>query len=185
MAKGNEEELSKRLLSELRRLLQEYDLKVDDKVKILGDLTCLKSKDGFKLGLGFIETDIAVYKRIPFDKSNRQLKEHFKFIRDSRENRKILNVPFVILELKSGSLTTDAVRARNEVARRIKNVFPFCGYFFIGEETRKQEETMLRQGKDFNNFFVYGSKVPADEIKRIASQFIRPYLNNLRRMNFI
>jgi len=45
---------------------------------------------------------------------------------------------------------------------------------------RNEKENSFRNARA-----LYGSKVPADEIERIASQFIRPYLDNPRRMNFI
>lgn len=147
MAKGSEEKLEKICIEKLSPLEKEYELKVNKKVKILSDLTCIKEQDVFKLGIGFAEVDVAIYKEIQFDKSNSQLIKLFKFIQDSKKDKRYINIPFVILELKSGDITSDAIRARNEVARKIKNVFPFCSYIFIGEKTSKKEKTLLRQGK--------------------------------------
>jgi len=185
MVKGDEEKLREKLLSKLKQLEQEYGLIVNEKVKILSDVTCIKEVNKFKLGIGFAEVDIAIYKQIPFNKANAQLFEPFKFIRDSQKDKTYLNIPFIILELKSGDITSDAIRARNEVARRIKDVFPFCSYIFIGESTSKKDETLFRQGKSFNNFFVFENELEPKEIDNIISQFIKPYLNNLRDMDLL
>jgi hypothetical protein len=186
MVKGNEENLRKKLLSELKQLERKYyGLQAGEKVKILSDLTCIKEENTFKLGIGFAEVDIAIYEPISFDKSNKQLLEYFKFIRDSRKDKEHLNIPFVILELKSGDITSDAIRARNEVSRKIKEVFPFCSYLFIGERTSKREETLFRQGKNFNNFFIFEGEIKTEDIGNIISQFIEPYLDNLKEMGLL
>ncbi len=186
MTKGNEgeENLGKLIEPKLKQMEQEYGLKVDRKVKILADLTCIKEKGKFRLGMGFAEVDVAIYKQISFDKSNRQLFEYFKFIHDSKKDKEYLNIPFIILELKSGDITSDAIRARSEVARKIKEIFPFCSYIFIGEDTAKKEETLLRQGKGFNNFFIFENKIEERNIDNIVSRFIKPYLDNLQNMKF-
>jgi len=186
MTKGNkgEKNLGKLIESKLKQMEQEYGLKVDRKVKILADLTCIKEKGKFRLGMGFAEVDVAIYKQISFDKSNRQLFEYFKFIHDSKKDKEYLNIPFIILKLKSGDITSDAIRARSEVARKIKEIFPFCSYIFIGEDTAKKEETLLRQGKGFNNFFIFENKIEERNIDNIVSRFIKPYLDNLQNMKF-
>lgn len=185
MAEENEGKLTKRILSKLREFGQKYGLKVNKEVKIASDLTCIKEKNTFKLGIGFTKVDLVIYKQISFNKSNRQLFEYFKFIQDSRKDRKYLNVPFVILELKCGQVTSDAIRARNEVARRIKNVFPFCSYIFIGENTSKKEETLFRQGKNFDNFFIFERKIVQEDISGIISKFVKPYLKNLKEIGLL
>ena len=185
MPSGDEAKLANRIKKELKQLEREFGLRIDKGVKILSDFTCIKEKDAFKLGIGFAEVDIAIFKQIQFDKSNKQLLNSFKFIQDSKKDKKCLNIPFVILELKSGNPTSDAIRCRNEVARKIKNVFPFCSYVFIAETTSKKEETLFRQGKDFDNFFIFQRKINGKDIAVITSRFIKPYLKNLREIGLL
>jgi len=98
---------------------------------------------GFKLAIGFSEVDIAIYRKNPFNKRDQKVLKFFKFLQDSKKDEEFINIPFIILELKSGEITSDAIRARNEVARKIRNIFPFCAYFFIGDKTSKRRETLF------------------------------------------
>lgn len=185
MPRGNETKLANFMKKELEQLKRKFGLRIDKEVKILSDFTCIKEKDAFKLGIGFAKVDIAIFKQIRFDKSNKQSLNSFKFIQDSKRDKSCLNIPFVILELKSKNLTSDAIRCRNEVARKIKNVFPFCSYIFIAETTSKKEETLFRQGKDFDNFFIFQRKINGKDVARITSRFIKPYLKNLKEIGLL
>lgn len=180
MAKGEEALMSKtfiQILEELNTYNSIFELK--ENVKIMSDLTCLQDKISgiFKLGLGFAETDLTYYHNVKFDKRIKELNTLFKFIQDDQINDGVLKVPFVIIELKSGKITSDAIRARSIVAQRIKNVFPFCSYFFIGQKTQKTEETLLRQGKDFDSYFIFKNEIKHDEIMEIYREFIKPKLD--------
>lgn len=185
MPKGDESKLAERIKKELKKLEREFGVEIDDEVKILSDLTCIKEKDTFKLGIGFAKVDIAVFKQIQFDKLNKELLESFKFIQDSKNDKRCLNIPFVILELKSGNITSDAIRSRNEVARKIKDVFPFCSYIFVAETTSKKEETLFRQGKTFDNFFIFERKISPKDVGGIVSRFIKPYLSNSKEIGLL
>jgi len=185
MSRGDEERLSRKWVLALRSLEEEYKIHVGSKVKVISDFTCLKEKSGFKLAIGFSEVDIAIYKKNPFNKKDQRILKFFKFLQDSKKDEEFINIPFIILELKSGEITSDAIRARNEVARKIKNIFPFCAYFFIGDKTSKRRETLFRQGKSFNNFFVYKDEISEKEINNIITEFIKPYLENLKTLNLL
>ena len=185
MNRGDEERLSRKWILALRSLEEEYKIHVGSKVKVISDFTCLKEKSDFKLAIGFSEVDIAIYRKNPFNKRDQKVLKFFKFLQDSKKDEEFINIPFIILELKSGEITSDAIRARNEVARKIRNIFPFCAYFFIGDKTSKRRETLFRQGKSFNNFFVYKDEISEKEINKIITEFIKPYLENLKTLNLL
>jgi len=185
MSKGDEEILSRKWILALRSLEEEYKIHVGSRVKVISDFTCLREKSGFKLAIGFSEVDIAIYRENPFNKRDQRVLKFFKFLQDSKKDEEFINIPFIILELKSGEITSDAIRARNEVARKIRNIFPFCAYFFIGDKTSKRRETLFRQGKSFNNFFVYKDEISEKEINKIITEFIKPYLENLKTLNLL
>jgi len=185
MSKGDEEILSRKWILVLRSLEEEYKIHVGSRVKVISDFTCLREKSGFKLAIGFSEVDIAIYRKNPFNKRDQKVLKFFKFLQDSKKDEEFINIPFIILELKSGEITSDAIRARNEVARKIRNIFPFCAYFFIGDKTSKRRETLFRQGKSFNNFFVYKDEISEKEINKIITEFIKPYLENLKTLNLL
>lgn len=185
MTKGNEDKLANRLIPDLIELAKNYNLLVDDKIKVMSDFTCLKVENKFKLYVSFSEVDISIYQKSTFDKSNKNILKHFIFYRDSPSNKDFLNIPFVVLELKSGDIQVDSIRARNEVARKIRKIFPYCTYIFIAENTSKKEETLFRHGKDFNDFFIYRNFLSDKNKKSIIEQFIRPYLDNLKDMNLL
>ena len=129
MSKGDEEILSRKWILALRSLEEEYKIHVGSRVKVISDFTCLREKSSFKLAIGFSEVDIAIYRKNPFNKRDQRVLKFFKFLQDSKKDEEFINIPFIILELKSGEITSDAIRARNEVARKIRNIFPFCAYF--------------------------------------------------------
>lgn len=182
MTKGDEDKLALRLIPDINRIAKKFNLFVDDKIKVLSDFTCLKEADEFKFNISFSEVDIPIYKKTPFEKS---IITNFIFYRDSPKNKDFLNVPFVILELKSGNITVDSIRARNEVARKIRKIFPYCSYIFITENTSKKEETLFRHGKDFNNFFIYNDFLTKNNFEYIITEFIEPFLDNLIKINLI
>ena len=147
MVKGDEDKLSNKLVKFLKKALsselKKYKLELEEKVKVPKDFTFVPNTN--KFCFGGARVDIGIFKRTD-NSLNTPL------IYETRLGEKI-NIPFIILELKSGNITSDAIRARDLVARHIKSIFPFISYIFIGENTEKKEETLLRQGKNFNNFY--------------------------------
>jgi hypothetical protein len=191
-SKGKEAYLADRIKQSLDGLSKKYNLKVD-KTKVLCDLTCVREKykgeEKFQLILGYAEVDIAIFIRIPINKDKIKATDLIKLYQDKRNkqnkqakenNQDYLNIPFVILELKSGKLQSDSIRARNVVAKKIRDVFPFCAYFFIAENTDKKDITLFRQGKDFTNFYTSRNKLNDLDMKKIREMFIEPHLENLK-----
>lgn len=185
MTKGDEDELGTKLIPDIKRIAENYNLLADEKIKVVSDFTCLKKENQFKFNISFSEVDIAIYKKTPFEKIDKAVINNFIFYRDSPKDKDFLNIPFVILELKSGDTTVDSIRARNEVARKIRNIFPYCTYIFIAENTSKKEETLFRHGKDFNNFFIHNNLLNKINKEFIITEFIEPFLDNLTKIDLI
>jgi len=184
MAKGDEKKLSKFILSILKDKIEKKfkSISFEERIKVISDLTCIQEKEhAFHFDLGFSEVDLAIFKKIEFEnkigfiKSSNTLDGMFKTVMNKKDT-KTLNVPFIIIELKSGDITTDAIRSRRVVAQSIKNIFPFCLYIFIGENTKKTQETLRRQGKDFDAYFIYEKKISKKDIIDIYEKFILQYL---------
>lgn len=185
MTKGDEEKLAQILIPDIERVAKNYELQAGDKIKVVSDFTCLKEEDKFRFNISFSEVDIAIYKKTPFEKNDKGITNNFNLYRDSPHDKDFLRIPFVILELKSGSTTVDSIRARNEVARKIRNIFPYCAYIFIAENTSKKEETLFRHGKDFNNFFIFNDFLNKSNKEYIITEFIEPFLDNLKKIDLI
>lgn len=181
----SEEELAQFILPSLSVLEGDFNVLVKERVKVISDFTIFRGGDKFKLEISFAETDICIYRQYPFNKSAPVVLDNFKFYRDSKIDESIINIPFVVIELKRGGINVDSIRARNEVARKIKHVFPFCSYIFLGDYTTKKVETVFRHGKDFNDFFIYRDFITKEEIGIIRNSFITPYLENLKKMDIL
>jgi hypothetical protein len=77
-----------------------------------------------------------------------------------RENNHI-RIPLLICELKvNRNLTTGHFITYSKIAEQIREVHPYCAYFFIigGSGTRPMPETILRQAKGFTRVFLNWEK---------------------------
>lgn len=148
-----EQQFSTFIFNQLNDLLQDDELKVAEGKNILTDVTCIYENNRFELLHGFSQTDVVIYKEINCEIS-RSGDKLIRFYGDAEIHKGLFAIPFVVLELKTGDLTTDSIRSRDFVASRIRTIFPFAAYFFIAEGTKKEEKTLLRQGKSFTNYFI-------------------------------
>lgn len=180
MAMRKEKEFSIFIHNELSVLLASPDLQISEEKNILTDVTCIYEKGKFELIHGFSQTDIAIFKAIKFD-NNTVPTSLIKFYGDKDVKNGELAIPFVILELKCGELTTDGIRSRDFVASRIKEMYPFSAYYLIAESTKKEEKTLLRQGKNFTNYFISKTEFTKEEIKGIFLNYIQPHIQNINR----
>ena len=187
MARGDEAKMSDSLINHMNKLVTSvYDgLHVESRIKVISDFTCIKEKDKFRLSVGFSEVDLAIYTRLPISKGEKTIRDHFKFIQDAKSDTDFINIPLAIIELKSGKLISEAIDAKNVIARRIRNVFPFCAAYFIAENTSKREETLMRHGKDFSAYFIFKVKFSNENMDDIFKRFIKPHIDNLRANNLI
>lgn len=174
----NEKQFSTFILNELNTLSKHTDLEINEEKNILTDVTCIYENNRFELIHGFAQTDIAIFKSINFD-NNSMPNSLIKFYGDKDVRNGELAIPFVILELKSGELTTDGIRSRDFVASRIKEIFPFSAYYFLAENTKKEEKTLLRQGKNFTNYYISRNDFTKEEIREIYGNYINPHIENI------
>ena len=76
----------------------------------------------------------------------------------SQKERNYIRIPLLICELKvNQSLTTDQFITYSKIAEQIREVHPYCAYFFIiGGSGRRSlmPETILRQAKGFTRIFL-------------------------------
>lgn len=178
MAKGDEKELQTRLLNHIKNNinLNEYSFEIKEGVQVPKDFTYIPYKNQFCLG--GVQTDIAIYKNI-----GNKFKSDLIYFTQFPKSEEI-NIPFIIIELKSGDLTSDAIRARDLVARDVKNLFPHVSYIFIAEKTNKKIETLLRQGKNFNNFYLSKKPLTIDDFKKIT-ELIETTISVMKQNEFI
>lgn len=174
----SEAEFSSFILQQLGTLLKQSDLSIAEGKNILTDVTCIYEKGKFELMHGFSQTDISIFKEITF---KYEKNDFITFFNDTQVRSGIFSIPFVILELKTGALTTDGIRSRDFVASRIREMFPFCAYYFIAESTKKEEKTLLRQGKSFTNYFISKGELTPQAFEEIFKSYISPHIENLKK----
>lgn len=174
----SEKQFSEKLFDVFHKLVSADGLsvKVKEDVNILTDVTCVYRKKRFELVHGFSNTDLAFYQDHQYDIPKNNL---ITFYGDKEIHLGLLKVPYVILELKTGDLTTDAIRSRDFVAGRIKSIFPHVAYFFIAQNTTKEHLTLVRQGKSFTNYFISKDEMSGKDIEEIYASFIKPHIQNL------
>lgn len=174
-----EKEFSSFVLEELNTLHNKKDIKICESKNILTDVTCIYEKNKFELIHGFSQTDIAFFTEIWFD-VNKNISDLIKFYGDTDVKKGLFAVPFVVLELKCGDVTTDSIRSRDFVASRIREMFPFCAYYLLAENMKKEEKTLLRQGKSFTNYFISKQEFSKSKIRQIFTTYIRPHILNVK-----
>jgi hypothetical protein len=175
----SEKEFSSFVLHELSKLHSIADIQITEGKNILTDVTCIYEKNKFELIHGFSQTDIAFFTVVKFGK-NTNFSELIKFYGDSEIKKGLFAVPFVVLELKSGDVTTDSIRSRDFVASRIRDIFPFSAYYLLAENTKKEEKTLLRQGKSFTNYFISKKEFTKEDIIKIFKTYIQPHILNVK-----
>jgi len=180
VAKGDETKLEKKLIPVIDSYKKIYDLLIESKIKIFTDVTCLpvKGKGNFKLSFAFSQVDLAIYKELNFN-SLKEITKDIKFFGYPKQSKNTFNIPLICFELKSGNITSDAIRARNHIANQIKNIYPFAYYVFLAENTRKKDTTVYRQGKHFTHFYISTQKFEDNDYNNIKDNIVTPLLNNL------
>ena len=167
MVKGDEDKLAeilyKKINDSLIKEIKAYNLKIDKKIQIQKDFTYIPSKR--KFCLGGAEVDLVIYQELKKNHSYHELKAG-DLCYTAQLNDEV-RIPLVVLELKSGHITSDAIRARDLVARDIRNIFPFVSYIFIGENSGKKDETLFRQGKNFTNFIIDKGKLSEENQEKL------------------
>lgn len=177
---GKEDAFSKRVYSLLRSLLKDEDLEIAERKHILSDVTGIYDKGTFKLLHSFSETDIVIYKEVAFEREQSS-DSIIKFYGSKEVKEGRFAIPYVVIELKTGDLTSDGIRSRSIVASGIRSIFPLSAYYLIAEKTKKENQTLLKQGKSFTNYFISKDSITDKEIKSIFDNYIAPYIKNLKQ----
>lgn len=134
---SNEDKVSKEICNSLNKKIKRdknfrYNVLIETKKQIFIGTTCgvCENRDGNKeVNLFFqsAEQDIVVYLKYGNDKYKFEGQDFFKKYTKSFPDDKIL-IPLIIFETKYENVITHTVRQYSEIARMIKNIFPFCMY---------------------------------------------------------
>jgi hypothetical protein len=186
---GAEKELERFCLDYFKRqssILKTFDLQCDAGLKVLGDVTCIKEKnEPYQMVCSLAEVDLAFHIAVSPDTKDIRKIPFFKFVQVPSGKEGEVVIPFLIVELKRGPITSDAIRARNAVAQKIKYLFPFCFYVFLGDETTKTTASAWQHGKNFNDYFLYSDKITREQLKKIEELCILPHLQKLLQLGLI
>ena len=145
-----------------------------DKVEVLANQQVLMnltvgrdSKSGdWQYYIGMQQQDIVIYLSDESD-SVEIMPPPVKYHWASKSQRvsNHIRIPLLICELKvNQNLTTDQFITYSKIAEQIREVHPYCAYFFIiGGPGRRQlmPETILRQAKGFTRVFLDWDKEKA------------------------
>jgi len=135
-------------------------IEIKSKVNILRDITIGydEKEKHYKIYFGFQEQDLVFCptdntKFIPIWKKNNFLAYHWL-----QKGMDKLIVPLLICELKTPrSMVTHHFITYSKICEQIKEIFPYCNYYFILSSNKKRKlmpETVLRQGKSFDRIFL-------------------------------
>ena len=159
------------------------DIQVGERTRVIKDCTFVPDEEGFTLYLGHAEADVVLYKTA--DELTKQVSEsdHLKLYQNASNE---FRIPYAILEIKSGNLTTDAIRSRTIIAREMNEIFPFLGYFFVAEETQPTPKMMYRAGKHFDSFFLTEGTGDKEWIREhVIDDGIEPHLQKLEALDVL
>lgn len=183
---ASESKLAELILEEVQAELDERgwdDLTAKANVKIIKDCTVLPKDGGFSMLLGHAEADVAVY--LEPEPLSQELQEGERFKLYNNGDKQV-RIPFVIVEVKRDNVNTDNIRSRTIIARESKEIFPFLGYFFVADGTGKTSDTLYRQGKHFDGFFVDESRVGAKWVREnVIENGVSPHLDRLESQGIL
>lgn len=185
---ATEEDYAEHIEAEIQeRVLAKHPeeiLRVGRGIDIIQNCTFVPDDDGFKFYLGHAETDISLYTTSKALSSEIQPGSRLKLWQTSDKE---IRIPFAVVEVKR-TPTTDAIRSRDLLAREMKQVFPFLGYFFIADDTSKTAANLWRHGKHFDGVFIQRSKFNSPNgpdtpaVDRLVEDGIIPHLEELENL---
>lgn len=183
---ASEERLQRLCAERIRSYLDSNgygDIEVGERTRIIKDCTFVPDENGFTLYLGHAEADVVLYKTANELTEQIQEDDHLKLYQNSSNE---LRIPYAILEIKSGDLTTDAIRSRTIIAREMNEIFPFLGYFFVGDETSPTPRMMYRAGKHFDSFFISEKSADIEWVRdQVIDDGIEPHLKKLESLGVL
>lgn len=159
------------------------DIQTGEQTRIIKDCTFVPDEDGFTLYLGHAEADVVLYRTAEELTDEIEESDHLKLYQNSSNE---LRIPYAILEIKNGSLTTDAIRSRTIIAREMNEIFPFLGYFFVGDETSPTPRMMYRAGKHFDSFFINDETGDENWVReQVIAEGVEPHLEKLESLGVL
>lgn len=161
----NENQLSGEVKEFITSMLNSSELKnkvdVLEKQQVLMNLTIGRDSKTRKWQyyLGMQQQDIILYQNDESDSISIMPPPFIYHWASSTQRKKgYIRIPLLICELKVyKSLTTDQFITYSKIAEQIRDVHPYCAYYFIigGSEKRTlMPETILRQAKGFSRVFL-------------------------------
>jgi hypothetical protein len=161
------------------------EIQTGERTRIIKDCTFVPDETGddFTLFLGHAEADVVLYKTANELTEEIEESEHLKLYQNASNE---LRIPYAVLEIKNGSLTTDAIRSRTIIAREMNEIFPFVGYFFVGDETSPTSRMMYRAGKHFDSFFITDEVADKEWVRdQVIDDGIEPHLQKLESLGVL
>jgi hypothetical protein len=161
-------------------------IQTGQETKIIKDCTFVPEEDSFTLYLGHAEADVVLYKTADGITEVLNEGDSLKLYQNSANE---VRIPLVVLEVKNGSSstpTTDAIRSRTIIAREMNEIFPFLGYFFVGDEMSLNRRKIFRAGKHFTSFFISDEPADKDWIRdELIDEGIEPHLQKLKYLGML
>jgi hypothetical protein len=132
--KAEEDRLSDLIVKSLKRKDSIKNVEINSQVHILKKIICGVQKGKIKLLFQSSKQDIVFYISDPNHEFKFEGKEFFSIYDRSLPNG-LINIPLVIFEIKRfrtrSNTITNEIENANEMADKIKAIFPFCMYNLI------------------------------------------------------
>lgn len=183
---SSEERLQSLCLERIRSYLDSNgysDIQTGQRTRIIKDCTFIPEEGAFSLYLGHAEADVALF--TPANDLTDEVEEgrRLKLYQNSSNE---IRIPLIVLEIKSGSPTTDAIRSRTIIAREMNEIFPFMTYFFVGDNMDPTPRKIYRAGKHFTSFFVNHEEADKEWIRdSVIDGGVEPHLQKLESLDVI
>lgn len=192
--KKKEDEIVVKLCAELKKKfkrnkkLLKFPIELDCFVNVFKDVTVYSynNSKNWKMIFGDAEQDIVFYVspehshlKIPFDNKYITRARNSFPIKSKAKNRKHFEycvVPYIIWEVKYGSLNSHNISLYSNYAEQIKDKFPHVMYNFVTIGSSKTPETLARQGKNFD--FIISEKSSIKEAAKKMYKISRERLNH-------
>ena len=141
--------------------------------------------------MGMQQQDIALYLSDESDSVEMMpLPVQYHWASKGQRERNHIRIPLLICELKvNRNLTTDQFITYSKIAEQIREVHPYCAYFFIIGGSGKRTlmpATILRQAKGFTRLFLNWAEEKAIIWKDIENHlvYLRDRLNLFKETPF-
>ena len=160
-----EDQLSKEVREFLSSMVNKSEfrdrIEVLEKQQVLMNLTIGRDPKTrtWRYYMGMQQQDIVLYVSDELDSIEMMpLPVQYHWASTDQRRKNHIRIPLLIIELKvNQSATTAQFITYSKIAEQIREVHPYCAYFFVigGKGTRKvMEETILRQAKGFTRVFL-------------------------------